>query len=370
MSKPRMKIGIDVTSLAGGRGPARYTWEILKALAKCSTSQDRYYLYSPFEADISGLPDNFTLKIIPLRKPLPWLNYLLPRQVKIDRPDIMFFPANDCWLWPYVRTVVSILDLAPVTILRDYHATLFDRFQSYLQIKMIPRITDRVITISKYSAGEISTRIPLLRDKISVIYCGLSEAFQNVVNMEYGKADYLLYVGGFDRRKNLNNLLEAYKILLKKGRREKLKLAGSGGANRKLYYDMPKMINEKGLEGKAIIESIKDDKQLAELYSCARLLVMPSLIEGFGLPVLEAMACGCPVACSNAASLPEVGGDAVRYFDPYNVESIADAINDVLTNNCLREQMIEKGLKRARLFSWEKAGQEVYRILKEEAERV
>lgn len=358
-----MKIGVDATSLHGTRGPARYAREMLKVLSICGHG-DTFILYSPYETYTKELGPNLTERRVPLVKGISWLNVSLPMAVKRDRPDVMFFPANDCWLWPHARTVVALLDVAPATVLRDLQASLLDRVQNRLQMRMIPRVANRVITISEYSAKEIRSHLPALRDRISVIYCGLSEAFKKAPGWRPGNKAYILYVGGFDRRKNLENLLVAYKMLADQGRREKLLLAGSGGSNRKLYYDMPRLIKSMGLEGRATIEGISSDEHLVRLYSGARMLVMPSIIEGFGLPVLEAMACGCPVACSKAASLPEVAGEAAVYFDPGDTKNMAVAMALILDDTRLSGTISKKGILRSQKFSWATAGKKTYGLLR------
>lgn len=157
--------------------------------------------------------------------------------------------------------------------------------------------------------------------------------------------------------------MKAYRKIINEGNNIKMILAGSSGENDKLYYNMESLIKENRLEGKAIIKYNPSDKELIELYNTALLLVMPSIIEGFGLPVLEAMACGCPVVCSHAASLPEVGGDAAVYFDPYDVDDMVQKIGMVLKDNKLRNKMIIKGKQQINKFSWDEAGRRVYKIL-------
>lgn len=337
---------------------------MLKALSVYG-HRDIFILYSPYEVEAKELGENFKVQRVPQRKWIPWLNFSLPLVVRKDKPDVMFFPANDFWLWPHAKTVLALLDVAPATLLSKLYAGTLDRIQNRLQMRMAPWVVDRVITISEYSAAEIRTLLPVLVDRTSVIYCGLSEAFRKAPGWRPAKEPYILYVGGFDRRKNLGNLLKAYKRLINKGRHERLLLAGSGGRNRKLYYDMPRLIRDMGLEGRALIVDVRDDDHLVRLYTGARMLAMPSIIEGFGLPVLEAMACGCPVASSNAASLPEVGGDAAVYFDPRDPKSMAQAMSRILDDPGLAKELSARGLLRSRKFDWSKAGAAAYSVLRE-----
>jgi glycosyltransferase involved in cell wall biosynthesis len=358
-----MRIGIDITSLAGERGPARYTTEIINALSIVCNQDDIFYLFSPFKKNIDGLPANFVFKMLPLQKIRPWLNWTLPVAVRREKIDVMFFPANDFWLWRAAPTVVTLFDIALATELFQYLSSWRDRLQNRLQMKALGKVAYKVITISQFSAKSIVSFVPGVSKKVEVVYCGISGLFQGGKAKNTASPGYILFVGGFDRRKNLERLLKAYKLLLVRGRTDKLLLVGSAGQNKKLYYDMPEMIAVNDLQKNVEIKSVVDDNQLVQLYGNARLLVLPSLIEGFGLPVLEAMACGCPVALSNAASLPEVGGDAAIYFDPYDVQGMADCIERILTDDSLRQEMISKGLEQVKKFSWQKAGEQVYGIL-------
>jgi glycosyltransferase involved in cell wall biosynthesis len=360
-----MKIGIDISCIAGGRGPARYTTEIVKGLSTCCQEKDEFVLYSPFDHAIEDLPANFSFRYLPLQKHRPWLNWTLPFQARRDALDLMFFPANDCWLWRAVQTVITLHDVAQKTIIAGYQLSWKDKLQVTLQLKRMGKVTSRIITVSKYSAQEINKAVPNSSDKVVVIYNGLSDICEANISGMAKQNGYILFVGGLDRRKNLERLLQAYKILINKGRKEKLVLIGSCGKNSKLYYNMPELVIQNGLENWVDIKSNVNDAELINYYSHAAMFVFPSLVEGFGLPLLEAMKCGCPIASSNAASLPEVGGDAVLYFDPYNVDQMADCMERILTDSGLRETLINKGYQQVKKFSWQKASQYVYCIFTE-----
>lgn len=356
-----MKIGIDVTSLTGGRGPARYTEEILLSLSQHSARDDIFYLYTPYKINKIQYRENFVHRHLPTKAPWPWLNAILPLHAIKDDIDLMFFPANDFWLFPFKRTVVTIHDMASYTYLYRYQKRLIDRLQIKLQAKRLRRVALSVITGSQYSLGQIRFITGVPHKKINVVPYGIRQDLFFINNRN--KSNYILYVGGFDKRKNLERLLKAYRKIINEGNNIKMILAGSSGENDKLYYNMESLIKENRLEGKAIIKYNPSDKELIELYNTALLLVMPSIIEGFGLPVLEAMACGCPVVCSHAASLPEVGGDAAVYFDPYDVDDMVQKIGMVLKDNKLRNKMIIKGKQQINKFSWDEAGRRVYKIL-------
>jgi len=166
-------------------------------------------------------------------------------------------------------------------------------------------------------------------------------------------------VGSRDPRKNTARLIESWnKLPVSVKRHRKLVIVG-----REIHSFSPEGYGR--ITDDVHFAGYMDDNNLPALYSGADAFVFPSLYEGFGLPPLEAMACGCPVIVSKTTSLPEVCGDAAYYIDPYSIGSITDAINKVLTDDTLRQLLREKGLKRAKLFSWEKSAEEHIRIFKE-----
>jgi glycosyltransferase involved in cell wall biosynthesis len=172
---------------------------------------------------------------------------------------------------------------------------------------------------------------------------------------------FILFVGSIEPRKNLISLLKAYLLLPEYIKRDfKLLLVGLKGWKN---VEILELLNK--LKGNAEYLGFVDNEELAGLYRKASCFVYPSLYEGFGLPPLEAMACGCPVVTSDVASLPEVCGDAAYYINPYNVESIAEGIHKVLTDRNLRQNLIERGLERSKLFSWEKSAREHIKVFEE-----
>jgi glycosyltransferase involved in cell wall biosynthesis len=225
-----------------------------------------------------------------------------------------------------------------------------------IQLRRLSSVAGRIIVISEFTAKQLRQQCPSLKDKISVVHDGINKDIfyrrKRKIGQEKG---YILFVSGFDVRKNVNNLLKAYLLLAQKGVKNKLLLKGVVEEGIDYYMNVPSIVQEMGLNDRVVIESrYMDDNDLAELYSNAALLVLPSFIEGFGLPVLEAMACGCPVACSNAASLPEVGGDAALYFDPQDPAGMAVAMERILAEPGLKQVMREKGYANAKKFSWDK----------------
>jgi glycosyltransferase involved in cell wall biosynthesis len=172
---------------------------------------------------------------------------------------------------------------------------------------------------------------------------------------------YLFFPGHTWHHKNHRAAVSALAILCRAG--ADLTLVCTGG-QREAQPALERLVAENGLEGRVLFLGYVPREAMPALYSGARCLVFPSLFEGFGLPVLEAMSCGCPVVCSNATSLPEVAGEAALLIDPNNPEAIAEAIRSVHENDGLRTSLAARGVKRAQLFSWRRHALETLRVLR------
>ena len=264
--------------------------------------------------------------------------------------------------------MVTIHDLGYLHFPRAHR--LLDRLYLDLSTRFNARAAAHIIADSQATKRDLVERYGVEPSKISVIYPGYDEeAFQPVrereaieaVKARYGIAgDYILFVGTIQPRKNLVRLMEAFSLLKRQAADLQLVIAGKKGW---LYEAIFRRVEELGLEGQVVFTGYVAEEGLPALFSGARLFVFPSLYEGFGLPVLEAMACGTPVVCSNASSLPEVAGDAALLFDPLDVEGMAAAMGRVLGDERLRAELIERGLQRARGFSWEKCARETLAVL-------
>jgi glycosyltransferase involved in cell wall biosynthesis len=224
-----------------------------------------------------------------------------------------------------------------------------------------------VITDSQASKADIVRFLRVPPQKVHVVSEGVAQAFRptsaHKVERIRGRYrlphEYILFVGSVEKRKNLVGLLHAYAKLTASGRHSPLVVAGS--ANRR-YPELSKVLQELDLEQDAIFAGYMPERDLPALYSGATLFVFPSLYEGFGLPPLEAMACGTPVVCSNAASLPEVVGDAALMTDPTDVEGLAAAMFRVLTQPDLAADLRQRGLARAAQFTWERTAHDTLAV--------
>ena len=297
-------------------------------------------------------------------------NVAVPRVARRLRLDIVHDPTG---VTPFLfgageaKTVVTVHDVFAWSC--PGNSTLLDTLiYRYWLPGILPRV-DAVITDSQASKADIVRYLKVNPAKITVIPLAADAAYRPVGEREvarvceaYGLPEgYLLYVGSVTRRKNLCHLLQGYAQLKEIGLRHPLVVVGASGWR---STEVARTVEALDLKDTVVFTGYVPDADLPALYTGAELFVFPSLYEGFGLPPLEAMACGTPVITSNVSSLPEVVGDAALTVDPYDVEVIAEAMRQILTDADLREGMRQRGLERAKQFSWERTAREtvdVYR---------
>jgi glycosyltransferase involved in cell wall biosynthesis len=263
-----------------------------------------------------------------------------------------------------VRTVFTLHDLIFL-----FHPETHKPMNRWFLTLMMPRFlraADAVIAVSECTKRDAIRFYRIPEEKITVIYEGVNPRFRPAspeaiaaVRARYGLPErFILYVGTIEPRKNLTTLLEAFHHLLATYDL-RLVIVGKKGW---LYERFFRRLRELGLENRVLFTGYVPDEDLPAIYSAADLFVFPSLYEGFGLPVLEAMACGTPVICSNTSSLPEVAGDAALLVDPTDARALTGAMEQVLTNERLWATLRAKGMERARGFTWEKAAYRTWEV--------
>jgi len=302
---------------------------------------------------------------------LSWYYTAFPFQLSRDKPDVYLGMYPSLPLFCPCPKIIVVYDLSPLTFSQFFPAGFGLLFK--LQIVNAIKRADRIIAISKSTKDDLVKLLKADPVKITVVYPGYDtsifkpvlDTYQiKIVKQRYGiDSDYIIYVGTLEPRKNIKRLIEGFAELVKKGDvNHKLVIAGKKGW---LYDEIFETLSILGLNSEIIFTDYAPLEDLPPLLSGADAFIYPSLYEGFGLPVLEAMACGTPVITSRVSSLPEVIGDAGILIDPYNVKDIALAMQNVVSDKELRKRMRQKGLERANLFSWETAAESVINLFKD-----
>lgn len=224
-----------------------------------------------------------------------------------------------------------------------------------------------IIAVSQNTKRDLVRLLGVDERKVTVIYNGVDHSVFKPNGSKPAPFPYILYVGSERPRKNLRRLLAAFARLKRSGGFNDLKLVkvGTPGRSPAFRKSVLRAINDFGLQGEVLFTEHLNDQELAAKYGAARALVYPSLYEGFGLPVLEAMACGCPVITSDVSALPEVAGDAALLVDPCDEAALSEAIARLLSDDNLRGRLIERGLERSKRFSWASSASQTLALYRE-----
>ena len=399
-----MHIGIDASriAVAARTGTENYTYELLAALAR-RDRRTRYTLYcNQPPAALPPLGPNFALRRIPF--PRLWTHARLSAELLARAPDVLFVPAHVLPLGAPLRrrtqTVVTIHDLGYLRFPEAH--TRAHRLYLRLSTLWSARAATRLIAISSATRDDLVRLARVPAAKIAVVHHGLSERFRPVedpaaiaaVLERYGLRDtqtrrhgdteapfaYFLYVGTVQPRKNLARLIESFAQLRTEGRGLRtegfragdsvlspqstalqLVIAGKRGW---LTESIERRAAELGIADRVRFTGYVADEDLPALLSGALAFVFPSLYEGFGMPVLEAMACGAPVLASNTSSLPEVAGDAALLVDPTDTAALAGGLARLAGDAGLRAELRARGLARAAEFTWDRCAVETLAVLR------
>ncbi len=353
-----MKIGIDISQVVYGTGVSLYTKELVRKLLEIDR-EDQFilfggslrsqYLLRQFSLSLKG---NLEVKILPFSPTMADFIWNRVHRLKVEKliGKVDVFHSSD-WTQPPTNAfkVTTVHDLAPLKFPKATHPRIVSVHSRRLY--WVLRECDRIIVPSQSTRGDLIA-IGGKEEKITVIPEAAGEIFkvqpQNLienVKAKYGiKDDYLITVG-YGERKNTKKLIEAYE----KAKRKNLKLVVVGG--------IKKETETRGV----IFTGYVSDLELAAFYSGAKALVYPSFYEGFGLPVLQAFSCGCPVVTSRGTAMEEVAHKSAILVDPYEVSSIAEGIDEILRKP---KEYIKKGLKRAKDFSWKDTAEQTLALYK------
>jgi glycosyltransferase involved in cell wall biosynthesis len=367
-----MLIGIDgnEANVKKRVGISEYAFQLLMQFAELNVVQKRKIRFVIYLKDrpLRHLPkenDYWTYRVLKPGK--LWTQWRLPLDLYFHkpRPDVFFSMTHYAPRFSPVPTVVSIMDVSYAHFPELFNAS--DLYQLKHWTAYSVKRAKRVLTISDASKSDIMKEYRVPDKKIVTIYPGIKEITSleprvfgmNQLKANYGLTDrFVLFVGTLQPRKNIVRLIEAFKKVIDKedgsdgSKNLQLVIIGKRGW---LYEEILEKPNDLGIADRVkFLEGINDD-ELAVFYQHALCYVLPSLYEGFGLPVVEAMQRGCPVITSKVSSMPEAGGDAALYVNPESVDDIAEKIEQVISDKKLRESMIAKGKEQVKKFSWEKS---------------
>lgn len=362
---PRMKILIDARVISDKmHGIARYSYNLIENIAEIDTENEYILLSGYTELQVfSSRYKNF--KFIKCNTPLYSIReqLIIPPILKRERADLYHSPTFSAPIYQPCKVIMTVHDMIHLISGKSIHKLYYKNIVKRAMMKAAA-----VITVSEHSKCDIIKWIGIPEKKIHVTYNGIEERFKpspdktlpDEIKKGYGISDrYILFVGNQKSHKNVTVILKAFKMAVEKERlTHHLILVG---IKEDIIEDKKNEIGDKFNNRIIYIDNLTDD-DLIKLYQFADLFLSPSLYEGFGLPMLEAMACGIPVITSNRTSIPEVTGDAAILVDPENIQEIANAIGKVLKDENLRKDLIRKGLERAKMFSWKKMAEETLEL--------
>ncbi len=368
---PPLTIAIDAsrTTAAQRTGTENYALQLTRALVALDTPH--YFRLYFRDAPPPGLfPDHPRVTQHVITWPRLWTHSRFAVALWRDRPDITFVPAHTLPLWFPGPAVVTVHDLGYVYF-PDAHPAVSRRYLEWSTRHSVRRAT-RVLVDSLATSKDLAAHYDVSENKMSLVYPGVDESLAPVtdqaalaaVRARYGLPErYLLFVGTLQPRKNIARIVQGFARWRagQPGTDVALVLAGQRG----WLYDPEWAVGAEGV----VLPGYVADEDIAALYSGAQALVFPTLHEGFGFPVLEAMRCGTPVITSSLSSLPEVAGDAALLVNPRDVEAIAGAIGRLLADDALRANLIDQGYRQAAQFTWERAAHQTIRALESAAGR-
>jgi len=370
-----MLIGIDANeaNVLSRVGISEYAYQILIKLHEFREAEKNDYSYTIYlkSSPLDHLPKEtswWKYKIVKL--PKLWTQIGLPIHLATTRskPDVFLTLTHYGPRFSKIPTIVSVMDLSYLHFPETFKKN--DLYQLTKWTEYSVKKAKKVITISNSSKDDIIKYYKVSAEKVKVVHLGLKNLSMNAPSekelSEFGvDKKFILFVGTLQPRKNIARLIEAFSMLPESLLSDyQLVIIGKKGW---LYEEILSAPEKFNVTDKVVFLDYISDTELPNFYRKAEVFVLPSLYEGFGLPVLEAMRYGCPVLTSNVSSLPEAGGDAAQYFEPENVKDIKNTIEKVLTDKILREKMIERGREHYKKFTWEKAAKEVLGAIEEVA---
>jgi glycosyltransferase involved in cell wall biosynthesis len=372
-----MRIGITLQSLDptwGGIGI--YTEEIVKHLLKLDKQNEYVLIYPGFGAPRKSFGQYRKYKNATemetqfSRIPSGWYwdQVIVPKVAQQYGVDVLFNPFLSVPIRGRFKKVMIMHAVEYHTVPKVYDWKLYLKW-SFLEKVLLPE-ADRLISISRTMTQELQRAIKYPMEKVCTVYHGVSDRFrviQDITKLRQAREEYelpddfILFVGHLYPEKNFGNLVRALYLIAKKIPHDLIVV----GRPRWKYQGDLELIDSLGLHKRVQFLYYIPNSDLPAIYNLASCFVLPSLYEGFGLVLLEAMACGCPVVASRTGAIPEITHGAALLFNPFDPEAIGEAILKVITDSDVRQSLVEKGITRAKNFTWDRCAAETLQLLKE-----
>lgn len=352
-------IGIDASRafIKNRTGIEEYSYQVIKHLRKYLKKEDVFlYLRKGQRVDF-GLPPGWRTKTI--RFPFLWTQVGLSLEMLLRPVDILFVPAHVLPIFSPKKSVVVVHGLEYEVFPEGY--SFLDRLYMRWSIKFSCWKAKKIIAVSKNTKKDLAELYKIYEDKIAVVYEGVSEKFQTKSKVQISNIKpYLLFIGRLEKRKNVGGIIKAFEILKERYKiKHKLVLAGRSGYG---WEDIKSQIANSKYGREIVLTGFISEEEKYRLLENADVFLFPTFYEGFGLPVLEAQVVGTPVVTSNISSLPEVGNESVAYCDPNEAKTIADAIYAMVSDEIYRNDIIRKGYKNTKRFSWDRCASQTAEI--------
>jgi len=359
-----MKIGIDASRALRKikTGTEYYSEQIILNLAKID-HKNNYSLYSNIspKPPLLNLPNNFHWRVMPFFR--GWTLLRLSLEMKKNPPDVLFIPAHTLPLITPKKSVVMVHDIGFVHFPKLYPAR--QKIYHNFVLWYVKKHATHILTPSEFVKNDLIKTLKIKKSKITVIYHGFDKKlYQKSADKNHLSVKlipYIFFLGRLEAKKNLITLIRAFEIV-RKNSKEKIKLVLAGNKSHG-YKKIKKEIEKSKFKKDIILPGYIKEEDVPIWLSSARLFVFPSQNEGFGFPVIEAQACGCPVICSNITSLPEIADSGALYFNPQDEKDLANKIIKILNNKELQKELIKKGSENIKRFSWAAAAIKTKNIL-------
>ncbi|HEY8936869.1 MAG TPA: glycosyltransferase family 1 protein [Cyclobacteriaceae bacterium] len=360
-----MKIGIEAQRISRKKkhGMDIVAIELIKKLQVIDTV-NQYFIFIKDDEDNAVVTETANFKVIKIKSaPYPyWEQVLLPKAVKDHGLDVLHCTSNTAPLSVTVPLVITLHDIIYLEKINFTKGTLYQIFGNFYRRWNVPSVVkkaSKILTVSDYERKRILDHFKMPDNIVETVHNGVGDAFKKVtdtsvlqsIKTKYNLPDnYVFFLGNTDPKKNVEGVMKALSILRKANKLTFTLLMLD--IDREYLQRIATSIDDVEILNHISFSGYIPNYELPAIYSLAQAFLYPSLRESFGIPILEAMACEIPVITSNTSSMPEVAGDAALYMDPFNPNTIAEALTSLLTNHELKKNLIAKGIDRVKEFSW------------------